>query len=35
LYLKVHTPMQVLAGSLMGTGVAFGVFHLIWNIIEP
>jgi membrane-associated phospholipid phosphatase len=29
LYLKVHTPMQVLAGSLMGTGVAFGVFHLI------
>lgn len=27
LYLKVHTPMQVLAGSLMGATIGFSLFH--------
>jgi membrane-associated phospholipid phosphatase len=27
LYLKVHTPMQVLAGSLMGAFIGFSIFH--------
>ncbi len=29
LYLKVHTPMQVLAGSIMGTVIGFSVFHYL------
>jgi len=28
LYLKVHTPMQVLAGSVLGTAIGFSLFHL-------
>ena len=27
LYLKVHTPMQVLAGSVLGTAIGFSLFH--------
>jgi membrane-associated phospholipid phosphatase len=27
LYLKVHTPMQVLAGSILGTAIGFSLFH--------
>lgn len=27
LYLKVHTPMQVLAGSIMGVLIGFSLFH--------
>ncbi|RKR83743.1 PAP2 superfamily protein [Mucilaginibacter gracilis] len=27
LYLKVHTPMQVLAGSIMGAIIGFSLFH--------
>jgi len=27
LYLKVHTPMQVLAGSIMGAVIGFSLFH--------
>jgi len=29
LYLKVHTPMQVLIGSLMGAIIGFSVFHYL------
>lgn len=29
LYLKVHTPMQVIAGSLMGTVIGFSLFHYL------
>ncbi|MBW4891507.1 phosphatase PAP2 family protein [Mucilaginibacter sp. HMF5004] len=27
LYLKVHTPLQVLAGSILGTAIGFSLFH--------
>jgi membrane-associated phospholipid phosphatase len=29
LYLKVHTPMQVLAGSVMGVVIGFSLFHYL------
>ncbi|EHQ29212.1 phosphatase PAP2 family protein [Mucilaginibacter paludis] len=31
LYLKVHTPMQVLAGSVMGVLIGFSLFHFFLN----
>jgi membrane-associated phospholipid phosphatase len=31
LYLKVHTPMQVLAGSIMGITIGFSLFHFFLN----
>jgi membrane-associated phospholipid phosphatase len=29
LYLKVHTPLQVLAGSILGTAIGFSLFHFL------